>query len=378
MSESKAEALTAVLSAMIDPILRRPLGEVGYLRSVRIRRLGTAVVDLMIPVPGAPGHELIEVVTAAAHSVGGVRSVRIEHELMNDDQRTDLMARVRGEKRPVGGPGSSTFVVAVSSGKGGVGKSSVTTNLAVSLAASGHTVGVIDADVWGYSIPRMLGADGAPVVIADSILPLRSHGVSVISIDYFVPDGQAVVWRGPMLHKALEQFLTDVFWDDPSFLLIDMPPGTGDVAISISQFVPRARVLLVTTPQPTARRVASRAARMAERVDQKLIGVVENMSATPSSGKEEGQLWPTRPGWSCSRRSRSHPRCGPGRTAAIRSAYPLRTAKPRRSSIASPCVSSRVARVSGPIPSYGSVERLPDSPVAGPAVQGRSEPDQGE
>ena len=278
MSESKAEALTAVLSAMIDPILRRPLGEVGYLRSVRIRRLGTAVVDLMIPVPGAPGHELIEVVTAAAHSVGGVRSVRIEHELMNDDQRTDLMARVRGEKRPVGGPGSSTFVVAVSSGKGGVGKSSVTTNLAVSLAASGHTVGVIDADVWGYSIPRMLGADGAPVVIADSILPLRSHGVSVISIDYFVPDGQAVVWRGPMLHKALEQFLTDVFWDDPSFLLIDMPPGTGDVAISISQFVPRARVLLVTTPQPTARRVASRAARMAERVDQKLIGVVENMS----------------------------------------------------------------------------------------------------
>ena len=278
MSESKAEAIGAVLATTIDPILQRPLGGLGYLRSVRIKRLGTAVIDLLIPVPGAPGHRLIEAVTAAAQSVGGVRSVRVEHELMNDDQRSELMAGVRGEKRPVGGPGSSTYVVAVSSGKGGVGKSSVTTNLAVSLAALGHRVGVIDADVWGYSIPRMLGADGVPVVIADSILPLRAYGVSVISIDYFVPDGQAVVWRGPMLHKALEQFLTDVFWDDLSFLLIDMPPGTGDVAISISQFVPRSRVLLVTTPQPTARRVASRAARMADQVDQKLIGVVENMS----------------------------------------------------------------------------------------------------
>lgn len=270
--------LAAALARTVDPILQRPLGALGYLKSVHVKRMGTAVVHLLIPVPGAPGHQLIEAVTAAAHSVDGVRSVRVEHELMDDDRRTELMAAVRGEKRPVGGPGSATYVVAVSSGKGGVGKSSVTTNLAVSLAAQGHKVGVIDADVWGYSIPRMLGAEGVPVVVADSILPLRAHGVSVISIDYFVPDGQAVVWRGPMLHKALEQFLTDVFWDEPDFLLIDMPPGTGDIAISISQFVPRARVLLVTTPQPTARRVASRAARMADRVDQKLIGVVENMS----------------------------------------------------------------------------------------------------
>ena len=278
MSESRAEAVSAALDNIVDPILRRPLGGLGYVRSVRIRRLGTAVIDLLIPVPGEAGHDLIEAVTDTVQSVGGVRSVRVQHQLMSDDERTELMAGVRGEKRPVGGPGSSTFVVAVSSGKGGVGKSSVTTNLAVSLAELGHSVGVIDADVWGYSIPRMLGAGGVPTVIADSILPLRAYGVSVISIDYFVPDDQAVVWRGPMLHKALEQFLTDVFWDDPAFLLIDMPPGTGDVAISISQFVPRARVLLVTTPQPTARRVASRAARMADRVDQKLIGVVENMS----------------------------------------------------------------------------------------------------
>lgn len=278
MSRSREEQITAILDATIDPILQRPLKSLGYVRSVRVKRLGTVVIGLSIPVPGAPGHQLIETVIAAAESVEGVRSARVEHHLMNDDDRLHLMSSVRGDKRPVGGPGSTTYVVAVSSGKGGVGKSSVTTNLAVSLASMSHTVGVIDADVWGYSIPRMLGAEGVPVVIADSILPLRAHGVSAISIDYFVPKGQAVVWRGPMLHKALEQFLTDVFWDDPEFLLIDMPPGTGDVAISISQFVPRARVLLVTTPQPTARRVAARAARMADSVDQKLIGVVENMS----------------------------------------------------------------------------------------------------
>ena len=270
--------MAATLAATTDPILQRPIGSLGYVKSVRLKRIGTAVIELTIPVPGAPGHQLIEAVTAAARSVDGIRSARVEHHLMTDDDRLELMEKVRGEKRPVGGPGSTTYVIAVSSGKGGVGKSSVTTNLAVSLASQGHRVGVIDADVWGYSIPRMLGAEGVPVVIADSILPLRAYDVSAISIDYFVPEGQAVVWRGPMLHKALEQFLSDVFWDDPDFLLIDMPPGTGDVAISISQFVPRARVLLVTTPQPTARRVASRAARMADRVDQKLIGVVENMS----------------------------------------------------------------------------------------------------
>ncbi len=278
MTDSKTEALSSTLASTIDPILQRPLAELGYITSARTKRLGAAVIDVLLPVPGPPGHALIETVTSAARSVPGVRSVQIRHELMTDEQRDDLMSRVRGEKRAVGGPGSSTYVIAVSSGKGGVGKSSVTTNLAVSLAGLGHTVGVIDADVWGYSIPKMLGAEGAPAVIADSIIPLRAHGVSVISIDYFVPDGQAVVWRGPMLHKALEQFLTDVFWDEPEFLLIDMPPGTGDIAISISQFVPRARVLLVTTPQPTASRVASRAARMADRVDQKVIGVVENMS----------------------------------------------------------------------------------------------------
>jgi len=178
----------------------------------------------------------------------------------------------------VGRPGSPTRVITISSGKGGVGKSSVTANLGIALAGRGHTVGIIDADVWGFSIPKMIGADGAPEVVDDKLVPPAVHGVAVISMDYFVREGQAVIWRGPMLHKALEQFLTDVAWNDPDFLLIDMPPGTGDVAISLSQFVPRAQTLIVTTPQPTAQRVAVRAGLMAEKVNQEIMGVVENMS----------------------------------------------------------------------------------------------------
>ena len=286
MGKPEPAAVTGAVEAVLDPLLLRPLGKLGYVHAVVPKRRG-AVVEMLVPVPGAPAEELAERVRAAAETVTGAGGVSVDMNLMSDGQREELMAGVRGEKRQVGGPGSATYVVAVSSGKGGVGKSSVTANLAVSLAGLGHSVGVIDADVWGYSIPRMLGAAGAPAVISDSIIPLRAHGASVISIDYFVPEDQAVVWRGPMLHKALEQFLTDVFWDDPEFLLIDMPPGTGDIAISISQFLPRAQVLLVTTPQPTAVRVASRAARMAERVDQKVVGVVENMSwFTGDDGKK--------------------------------------------------------------------------------------------
>jgi ATP-binding protein involved in chromosome partitioning len=169
-------------------------------------------------------------------------------------------------------------VISVSSGKGGVGKSSVTTNLAVALARMGHRVGVMDADVWGFSIPRMLGTPPAPVLIGRSIIPPSAHGVKVMSMDYFVGDEKAVIWRGPMLHKAMQQFIEDVFWDGPDFLLVDTPPGTGDVAISLSQFLPRAQMLVVTTPQPTAQRVARRAGLMAAEVDQELMGVVENMS----------------------------------------------------------------------------------------------------
>jgi ATP-binding protein involved in chromosome partitioning len=166
----------------------------------------------------------------------------------------------------------------VSSGKGGVGKSSVTTNLAVALAAQGYKVGIVDADIYGYSIPRMLGTDRDPVVIDNMLLPPEQWGVRCISIGYFVPEGQAVVWRGPMLHKALEQFLTDVFWDEPDFLLIDMPPGTGDIALSLSQYLPRAEVIVVTTPQEAAQKVAKLSAAMATKVNLPVRGIIENMS----------------------------------------------------------------------------------------------------
>ena len=190
-----------------------------------------------------------------------------------------LVARLRAERptRP-GAPGSRTRVISISSGKGGVGKSSVTANTAVALAGSGHDVAVLDADVWGFSIPRMLGVQEPPAVVGGLIVPAAAHGVRVISMDFFVPPDQAVIWRGPMLHKALEQFLDEVWWDEPEFLLLDLPPGTGDVPISLAQFVPDALTIVVTTPQPTAQRVARRAALMAVKMGQEVAGVVENMS----------------------------------------------------------------------------------------------------
>ena len=214
-------------------------------------------------------------------SVAGVTSVDIEFTTMSDEERSQLMTDIRGgaaREITVGKPGSKTRVLAIGSGKGGVGKSSVTANLAVAMAEMGQRVGVIDADVWGFSIPKMLGIDRNPTVIDETLLPPEAYGVAVMSMDYFVRPDQAVIWRGPMLHKALEQFLADVHWGDPDYLLIDMPPGTGDVAISMSQFLPRAQSIVVTTPQPTAQRVAKRAGLMAEKVGQEVLGVVENMS----------------------------------------------------------------------------------------------------
>ena len=214
---------------------------------------------------------------------------------MTDDEREELRHRLHGDPASTAGqgqahghaegraipfaqPGSRTRPLFISSGKGGVGKSSVTTNLAVALAAQGHSVGIVDADIYGYSIPRMLGTDRDPTVIDEMLLPPEAWGVRCISIGYFVPAGQAVIWRGPMLHKALEQFLTDVFWDDPEFLLVDMPPGTGDIAISLSQYLPRGEVYIVTTPQPAAQEVARLSAAMAQKVNLDVRGVIENMS----------------------------------------------------------------------------------------------------
>ncbi len=273
-----SDALRQTVDDVVDPLLDRTLKRLGMVDRVVSKRLGATRIDVSVPVPNYPARDELERRirdAVAAHT----DNVDIAVEVMDDGRRHDLMQSLREEAGPgIGEPGSATRVIAVGSGKGGVGKSSVTTNLAVTLAAMGKRVGVVDADIWGFSIPRMLGVAHMPVVIDQSIIPPRAHGVRAMSMDFFVGDDKAVIWRGPLLHKAMEQFLKDVFWDRLDFLLIDMPPGTGDVAISMSQLLPRAQVLLVTTPQPTAQRVAKRAGLMARKVDQELIGVVENMS----------------------------------------------------------------------------------------------------
>ena len=272
---SAGQDVQRALSQVTEPLFNRTLGDLGLVVEVQKPLRGGLRALIPLVVPNHPEADLLE---ARAKEITDGK-VAIELSPLDDEARRQLMDRLREAAGPqVGQPGSATRVLAVSSGKGGVGKSSVTTNLAVALAQRGRKVGVIDADIWGFSIPRMLGVRHPPVVIDQSIIPPVAHGVKAISMDYFVPEDKAVIWRGPMLHKAIEQFLTDVFWDAPDYLLVDMPPGTGDIAISLSQFLPRAQVLLVTTPQPTAQRVARRAALMAETVNQEVIGVVENMS----------------------------------------------------------------------------------------------------
>ena len=275
-------AVREAVGRVQDPELHRSLAELNMLRELGVDDAGRVQVLVALTIPGCPlKDKLTTDVTAAAMGVAGVTSVDVQFTHMSEEERAQLVQDVRGSPMreiTIGKPGSKTRVIAVSSGKGGVGKSSVTANLAVSLARIGKTVGVIDADVWGFSIPKMLGVDRQPTVIDDTLIPPEIHGVRVMSMDFFVRPDQAVIWRGPMLHKAMEQFLADVHWDDPDYLLIDMPPGTGDIAISMSQFLPRAQAIVVTTPQPTAQRVAKRAGLMAEKVNQEILGIVENMS----------------------------------------------------------------------------------------------------
>jgi ATP-binding protein involved in chromosome partitioning len=269
--------LTETVHAVVDPDLRRPIGSLGMVREVALSD-GTARVGLVVPSPGWHAASVGDAIRAAVAGLGIERG-EIDVAFMDDAGREALAAELRRDRPAMpGGQGSKTRVIAVASGKGGVGKSSVTANVAVALAQTGHDVAVVDADVWGYSIPRMLGIEQPPQAVDTLIIPSAAHGVRAISMDFFVPSDEAVVWRGPMLHKALEQFLGDVFWDEPDFLLIDMPPGTGDVAISMSQFLPRAQTMVITTPQITAQRVAKRAAGMARKVNQEVLGIVENMS----------------------------------------------------------------------------------------------------
>jgi ATP-binding protein involved in chromosome partitioning len=254
-------------------------------RSAAVGADGVVRVHLLLTVAGCPLKDKLRTdITAAVGAVPGVTAVEIDFGVMSTEQRQSLQTRLRGSTGgdepviPFSQPGSRTRVYAVASGKGGVGKSSVTVNLAAALASRGLSVGVIDADIYGHSVPRMLGADGRPTRVEEMIMPPQSHGVKVISIGMFTAGNAAVVWRGPMLHRALQQFLADVYWGDLDVLLLDLPPGTGDVAISLAQLLPNAEILVVTTPQAAAAEVAERAGAISLQTHQRLVGVVENMS----------------------------------------------------------------------------------------------------
>jgi ATP-binding protein involved in chromosome partitioning len=276
------EAIQAALATVNDPEIRRPITELDMVKSVDID--GSKVsIGIFLTIAGCPmKNQLISEVTAAVKTLDGVEQVTVDLDVMNDEQRAALKDKLRGgqpsKEIPFAKPGSLTRVYAVASGKGGVGKSSITVNLAAAMAAEGLSVAVVDADIYGFSVPRMLGVDQPPTRVDDMILPPIAHGVKVISIGMFVPGNQPVVWRGPMLHRALEQFLTDVFWGDVDVLLMDLPPGTGDIAISVAQLIPTAEILVVTTPQQAAAEVAERAGAIALQTKQQVVGVVENMS----------------------------------------------------------------------------------------------------
>jgi ATP-binding protein involved in chromosome partitioning len=282
-SVPSVDAVKAALNEVHDPEINRPITELGMVKDVTVAADGTAKVAVWLTVAGCPMRDTITSrVTTAVSAVPGIRDVQVELDVMSDAQRTALRQQLRGtteEPRiPFAEPGSLTRVYCIASGKGGVGKSSVTVNLAVAMADRGLSVGVVDADIYGHSVPGMLGTTARPTQVEKMIMPPTAHGVKVISIGMFTKDNTPVVWRGPMLHRALQQFLADVFWGDLDVLLLDLPPGTGDIAISVAQLIPNAEILVVTTPQRAAAEVAQRAGSIALQTRQRLIGVVENMS----------------------------------------------------------------------------------------------------
>ena len=280
------EAVHAALATVSDPEIRRPLTELDMVRAVDIGDDGRVQVGIWLTVAGCPMRETItRDVTAAVSAVAGVTSVEVDLQPMSEEQRQALTARLRGGRAereiPFAQPTSLTRVFAIASGKGGVGKSSVTVNLAAAMAGNGLSVGVVDADIYGHSVPRMLGVTARPTQVEQMIMPPQAHGVKVISIGMFTQGNTPVVWRGPMLHKALQQFLADVWWGDLDVLLLDLPPGTGDMAISVAQLMPTAEILVVTTPQLAAREVAERAGAISLQTHQQLAGVIENMAGLP-------------------------------------------------------------------------------------------------
>jgi ATP-binding protein involved in chromosome partitioning len=275
------DAVMSALAGVIDPELRRPVTELDMVRSVEIEG-GHVAVQIALTVAGCPLRASFEEqVARVLEPVEGVQSVSLSFDVMSPEERTALTQKLRGgvtERTKGISLDRSTRVLAVASGKGGVGKSTLTVNLAAAFSGLGLQTGVLDADVYGHSIPHMLGIRQRPVVVDRMIVPPVAHDLKLMSIGFFLDDNQPVMWRGPMLHRALEQFLSDVHWGELDVLLVDMPPGTGDVAISLGQLLPRAEAVLVTTPQPAAQEVAARAALMAQKTNMRLVGVVENMA----------------------------------------------------------------------------------------------------
>ncbi|GAA4133832.1 Mrp/NBP35 family ATP-binding protein [Actinomadura keratinilytica] len=293
-SQLTTEQVTAALATVQDPEIRKPITELDMVKNVDIAPDGAVRVGIYLTVAGCPLKDtLSRNVTEAVSRLDGVTSVQVELDVMSEEQRRALQTRLRGgepvKEIPFAKPGSLTKVYAVASGKGGVGKSSVTVNLAAALAAQGRKVGVVDADIYGHSVPRMLGVEHPPTKVQDMIMPPSAHDVKVISVGMFTAGNQPVVWRGPMLHRALQQFLADVYWGDLDVLLMDLPPGTGDIAISVAQLLPSAEILVVTTPQQAAAEVAERAGAIAAQTHQQVVGVIENMSylACPHCGERQ-------------------------------------------------------------------------------------------
>jgi ATP-binding protein involved in chromosome partitioning len=281
MSLPTEEQVTEQLRSVIDPELRRNIVELGMVRSIDIAEDGRVGVIVSLTTPGCPiRNHFQQAVVQNVGAIEGVSAVAVEFDVLSEQERSNLQQSLGRTRLPEGALASVKNVICVASGKGGVGKSTMTANLAAALAADGHASGALDCDVYGYSIPRMLGVEGRPDVNERrKIIPMDGPaGVRVMSIGFFVEPNAAVVWRGPMLHKAIQQFLEDVDWGDLDYLLLDLPPGTGDVSMTLAQLLPQAKIAIVTTPQPAAQSVARRAAEMAAKVDLEVLGVIENMS----------------------------------------------------------------------------------------------------
>ncbi len=291
-AEVTREEILEALKDVRDPELHRSIVELDMVKDVTVAN-GVVTVHAVLTIGGCPLREtIVEAIRNRVAALGGVRQVEVKLGVMTPEERQALIQKLHGDHGPQAraaflNPDSPTQVIAVASGKGGVGKSTVTVNLALALARMGYRVGVLDADVYGFSIPRMLGVQGTPTVIDQMVIPLEKDGIRVISMGFMVDEKEAVIWRGPLLHKALTTFISEVHWGELDYLLIDLPPGTGDVSISIAQILPSASMVIVTTPQIAATSVAQRAARMAEKVNMAVVGIIENMSYyLPTPGSE--------------------------------------------------------------------------------------------